>query len=77
MLFKLKITEKQTLSNLLLLLLLNVVAVFYLLFYCLATHRTRKKIDGLLQQFSALEEEFLKMKKQRIAVLVVSYVLNY
>ena len=40
--------------------------------YCPATHRTRKKIDGLLQQFSALEEEFLKSKKPRIAVLVVS-----
>lgn len=40
-----------------------------------ATHRTKKKIDGLLQQFSALEQEFEKTKKPRIAVLVVSCVL--
>ena len=43
---------------------------------CLATHRTRKKIDGLLQQFSALEQEFVKTKKPRIAVLVVSFMVT-
>ena len=48
----------------------------YLFLCCPATHRTRKRIDGLLQQFSVVEEQGLKTNKTRIAVLVVSSVYS-